>query len=136
MYATPSLQPVQDDEQYVALDGTQYPANWDKSTIPELTPVNLVAPPTNPALKVIGYHIDAGFNQVWETTAKSQPELDAELIDSALQALLVTDAVAVRCLKAGVPFTPTWETYTTDLRAIAAGGPGPLPGRPDYPAGS
>ena len=58
---------------------------------------------------------------------------DGEL---AAAALVKTDAVAVRCFKAGVAFPADWQSYVSALRAIVAGGQGPLPDMPAYPAGT
>lgn len=59
---------------------------------------------------------------------------------SAAQAALdKTDAVALRCWKAGVAFPASWVSYTAALRAIvgtASGTPSALPAMPYYPAGT
>lgn len=57
----------------------------------------------------------------------------------ARAALEVTDRVAHRCYKAGVPFPATWQTYTIALRNIANGtdtASAALPAPPAYPAGT
>ena len=51
-------------------------------------------------------------------------------------ALEKSDAVAIRCVKAGVVFPADWKTYVTSLRAIVNGGAGPLPAQPAYPVGT
>lgn len=57
---------------------------------------------------------------------------------TALTALGVTDAVALRCFKGGVAFPKDWNDYTWELRKIvdAESGDGSqsLPGQPAYPA--
>lgn len=58
---------------------------------------------------------------------------DAEL---ATAELAKTDAVAVRCFKAGAAFPADWQAYVIALRAIVNGGPGPLPAMPAYPPGT
>lgn len=55
---------------------------------------------------------------------------------TAQAALGETDATALRCFKAGVAFPPEWIAYVAALRAIVRGGPGPVPARPAYPAGT
>ncbi len=51
-----------------------------------------------------------------------------------------SDRVAIRCLKAGVPFPSDWQAYVATLREIVRttnGDPdAPLPTRPTYPAGT
>lgn len=60
----------------------------------------------------------------------------AVLIGQAKYALIQSDDTAIRCLKAGVAFPAEWLAYVAALRTIAAGGPGPLPDKPAYPAGT
>ncbi|MFH1157595.1 MAG: hypothetical protein V1721_01730 [Pseudomonadota bacterium] len=60
----------------------------------------------------------------------------AALKNQALDALTVTDLVALRCVKAGMPFPSDWWDYVTDLRAIVNGDDGPLPKQPAYPGES
>lgn len=50
-----------------------------------------------------------------------------------------TDIVAVRCIKAGVAYPASWQTYTAALRAIISGADTTstvLPVQPTYPAGT
>ena len=72
------------------------------------------------------------------TPAMQAAEAAAALIAQAKAALGVTDMVAMRCAKAGVPFTADWQAYTVALRPFAAGtATGALPTKPaQYPAGS
>lgn len=52
----------------------------------------------------------------------------ANLAPKITAALAKSDMVAMRCLKAGVPFPPEWQTYVTALRS------GMLPNQPAYPS--
>lgn len=56
----------------------------------------------------------------------------------ARAALDKTDMVAMRCMKAGVPYPAAWMTYTTALRAIisATGDAPALPSQPAFPKGT
>lgn len=54
----------------------------------------------------------------------------------ARSALDASDMTALRCMKAGIAFPADWQAYCATLRAIVAGTQsGPLPARPNYPAG-
>lgn len=52
-------------------------------------------------------------------------------------ALLKSDGVAIRCVKAGISFPSAWQTYVAQLRNIlkaTSGDPtAPLPNQPAYP---
>lgn len=77
MYADPSFNPVNDADQYIAPDGTKYPYNFPKASIPTLTPVTSTARPTDPTLIVTGFTIDGTYTQVWHTRAMNSAELAA-----------------------------------------------------------
>lgn len=54
-----------------------------------------------------------------------------------LGALNNSDSVALRCIKAGVPFPKEWQDYVKNLRALLnATVPLTLPVQPSYPAGT
>jgi hypothetical protein len=55
---------------------------------------------------------------------------------TAMEELDKSDMVAIRCLKAGVPFPQEWKDYVTALRLIVATGEGSLPEQPVYPEGT
>ncbi len=54
---------------------------------------------------------------------------------SAQDALRANDRVALRCVKAGVPYPDAWKDYDQALRAVIDGG-GEMPARPGYPEGT
>lgn len=58
------------------------------------------------------------------------------VIELARLALERTDSVALRCLKAGIPFPAEWAKYTKELRKIVTTEGGEIPKQPDYPIGS
>lgn len=64
------------------------------------------------------------------TAAQLQQQLQAQ----AQAALDKTDLVALRCFKAGVAFSPAWQSYTAALRAIASGADTASTGLPSQPA--
>lgn len=69
--------------------------------------------------------------------AVSQSAQDADILKAeAIHALLRSDAVAIRCVKAGMAFPLEWKTYVDQLRAIISSGTGDIPLQPAYPAGS
>lgn len=74
MYTNSTLKPIQDDELYIGLDGTQW-ANTDKSTISELHHVTLTDAPDASLNYVTGFHIDESYTQVWDYTPKAQDEI-------------------------------------------------------------
>lgn len=62
---------------------------------------------------------------------------DAPVLKARAQkALDASDMTAMRCFKAGVVFPTAWKNYVSALRSIVSGGAGPLPARPDFPAGT
>jgi hypothetical protein len=82
MYTDSTLQPIQDDAQYIAPKGTRYPSNWDKSTIPDLHAVTKTTVPTDPTLNVTGFIIDNTYTQVWQTTSKSSADIQTLILSS------------------------------------------------------
>ena len=78
----------------------------------------------------------------------SDAEVEAALAGLAWQqyqagaqtALDASDLVAIRCVKAGVPFPAEWQTYCNALRAIMRAPSGDptqaLPSKPEYPSGT
>lgn len=63
--------------------------------------------------------------------------LVASSIKAQARALLnASDMVAMRCMKAGLPFPVEWQNYVITLRAIMLSGSGELPNQPDYPSGT
>lgn len=59
---------------------------------------------------------------------------------SARGALVQSDAVAMRCMKAGIKYPKAWKDYDANLRAIVSASDGDataaLPQRPAYPEGA
>lgn len=68
--------------------------------------------------------------------ASASEILAASLIQSAQSSLDKSDMVALRCLKAGIAFPTTWQTFVASCRAIVNGGAGPIPDQPAYPEGT
>ena len=56
------------------------------------------------------------------------------VVRQARKALTDSDAVALRCFKASLPFPAEWHAYANALRQIIQTGTGTLPVRPAYPA--
>jgi hypothetical protein len=55
----------------------------------------------------------------------------------ARAALIASDMVALRCMKACVAYPGTWLSYVRTLRAIVVGTQtGPIPAQPAYPPGT
>ena len=152
---------VEDHQPYVAADGTTYTAQFPKSEIPGLQQVvSTDRPTTDPT----GYTMDGQARggvtvdraadgrewevvegvQVWRTTPRpamsteEQAAVNARDLHLAAEAqLAASDKVATRCVKASVPYPADWLARDATLRAIAGGkAPGPLPARPNYPAGT
>ena len=73
------LLPIQDNEQYIAPNGTTYPRNFPKDEIAELFPVTLAAQPENTVLLSSSIEPDGngGYIQVLETRPMTQEEIDA-----------------------------------------------------------
>jgi len=61
----------------------------------------------------------------------------ADLQGNALLALMeiqASDLVAIRCVKAGIPFPADWITYIAALRQVTEKSDMPI--KPPYPAGT
>ena len=91
------------------------------------------------------YLLPPGSAQITNDEASAMQQPTAAQIwknyQTSAQALLnKSDFVAIRCLKAGVDFPPSWLTYVTSLRAIVNANSGdptqPLPAIPSYPVGT
>lgn len=143
MWTDNTLSPIANGDDYTDADGTYYPAQFPKADIPGLFPVTETPRPDAAEVIVSGFHIDASHTQVWETQprpGKTPEELAAEerltLTREAYRAMTACDVTVLRCMKAGVAFPAEWVAYDAALRAILSGGNGPLPTRPDYPAGT
>jgi hypothetical protein len=59
-----------------------------------------------------------------------------EIKRQARTALVDSDTVAMRCIKAGVAYPEEWKKYDASLRAIASSGKGTMPTQPAFPAGT
>ena len=69
-----TLEIISDAAPCTGPDGTNYPWNWDKDTLPFLARITETAPPTGPTIIVTGWYVDDDNTQVWET----RPETDEE----------------------------------------------------------
>lgn len=79
MYADNNFNEVDDNRQYVAADGTQYPADYPKAQIVGLAKVTEIPAPVSQDVVVLGFTIDNTFTQVWQTRPKTQAEILAAL---------------------------------------------------------
>ena len=90
MYTNDNLVVINNNDPYIGLNGDQYPFNFPKNEIPELYVVTEVSAPTDNSLVVTGFHIELDdtdpenliYNQVWDTRAKTQQEIDGELAEA------------------------------------------------------
>ncbi len=68
---------------------------------------------------------------------KAVEQASALAMAEAQIALDKSDVTVLRCVEVGVALPVVWAAYRQDLRAIIAGKVlGPLPARPNYPAGT
>ncbi len=79
LYANENLEPVYEGQYYIGLNGTHYPANVPRTSIPNLHPVAETDRPTDPDLVVTGFIINSEFVQIWQTRTKNNAELAADL---------------------------------------------------------
>ena len=136
MYTDVYLKPIYEGHPYTSPSGTAYPSNFPKNEIPGLFLVAEIPRPNDPSLVITGFTIDESNTQVWQTRVKTQEELTSNLRGEVLRLLTITDMVALRCVKAGVPFPESWKTYTTILRDTFNTGTGLIPAQPAYPVGT
>lgn len=150
MYADKKMIPIKDTAPYVDAAGTKYPGNFPKSKISGLFKVKETAPPVDSNLVVTGFTINSNYEQVWTTREKTEQELMDDIniergatVAEAKIKLEWTDTVALRCVKAGVPFTEIWDAYVDSLRLVIRGDSSELPvppmdesGNIAYPPGS
>lgn len=88
MWTNESLIVIQDNDEYINAEGTQYPSNYPKDEIAGLFEVVEIARPNNPSKKVTGFHIeedDGVYTQVWDEVDKTSEELEADLENAKLQ---------------------------------------------------
>lgn len=78
MYTNDELMPIQDFQQYIASDGTRYPYNFPKSSIPELKKVTETPMPTDNNLIITGFIIDSTLTLVWQTKIKTDNQKNME----------------------------------------------------------
>jgi len=79
----------------------------------------------------------AGPGDTYSGGVFTRPAPASDYPAEARAALDASDMTAIRCVKAGVAFPAEWQAYCATLRAIVNGAQtGPLPVRPDYPAGT
>lgn len=65
------------------------------------------------------------------------PEQQEAELKAQIQVILdKTDSVALRCLKAGVPFPTNWQEFVATLRSLYSSGTGTIPETPAYPSGT
>ena len=81
------------------------------------------------------------INDCGTAHALKQADLEADkaaqqVKADALNAILKSDLVALRCFKAGVPYPADWKAHDGKLRGLINGGTGQLPELPAYPAGT
>jgi hypothetical protein len=82
------------------------------------------------------YEIDGDVvRETFETEAIPAPAAPSAR-SRALAALSDTDAVAIRCFKAGVAFPDEWRVYVEQLREIVRADSGELPKKPAFPEGT
>lgn len=145
---------IEDSAPFGAPDGTTYPAQFPKSEIPGLSTVQESPRPDDTptgytidgqargGVTITGWHVEAGA-QVWDV--EPRPDFSTEeaaalaardLIRGAIEAMGASDRTVLRCVESGIPLPTAWADYRAALRAIISGGPGPIPARPDYPAGT
>ena len=136
MYTDKTLQPIYDYQQYISTNGTIYPSHYPKNEIPGVFPVTPTPRPSDPYLVVTGFTINDQRIQVWQTREKTEEEHFGELKSEALSALTKSDSVAIRCVKAGIPFPADWQEYVAGLRAVVNGSALTLPEQPEYPEGT
>ncbi len=108
-------------------------ADLKSETLKEVGPV----PEGYTALDPSGTPFAKWNGSAWVTDTDAQSAAAAAALKASAQtALDKSDTTAIRCVKAGVDFPADWQTYVLALRAIIAGGPGPVPSHPAYPAGT
>ena len=99
--------------------------------------------PTKPHKNVDGVDINLTDQEITDLetqrTAWAAEQTKNNLIVTAQSALIKTDIVAARCVKAQVVFPSAWLTYVQALRAIVNGSDTvstSLPDQPSYPGGT
>lgn len=72
MWTDSTLKPIYDSDQYVASNGTTYPANFPKSEIAGLHAVTVTAAPDPTIYRSNEFTIDENYNQVWVTLSAEE----------------------------------------------------------------
>lgn len=104
MWTDANLKAIQEDDPYIAPDGTKYPHNFPKREIPGLIPVEETSPPDTDN-KITGFEIKRTNGlpmQVWKTEPQTAQEVTNEKAQSrqavieAIQKLELTQQRALR----------------------------------------
>ena len=140
MYTNDNLEPIHENQQYISADG-QYPANFPKSDIPNIYPVVTSADPTSATVIATGYVIEKivtppdltdpenpiyfpdVYNQVWQSRAKTQDEIDAEVAIARTAKKLEIELSYAAVAFAPIMFTAagsTSKSYNADSNAMTA----------------
>lgn len=98
MFVDRSGKIISDNDQYTASDGTVYPWNYPKESIPGLNRVTETQKPDANGVVVIGYHIDERHIQVWETRQESEEETKSRVNSAIFARLAENDSKIIRAL--------------------------------------
>lgn len=141
------IQSVDDLAPITTADGTQYPSNWDKSTIPNLIKVVEETRPDGTQFSIINTTVSLinGVPTLTYTTEpvviQQSPQLSPKpqlLWMDAQRALNISDRTIIRCIENGLTIPQDWKDYRNALRTIISNKTtsGILPILPTYPTGS
>jgi hypothetical protein len=74
MWTNDALSIINDHEPYTAKDGTKYPWNYPKDSIPGLYPVTLTPRPDDGDYAVTDFSINQDHVQVWDAVVRTEVE--------------------------------------------------------------
>jgi hypothetical protein len=75
MWTDSTLQVINDNDQYIGVDGTTYPWNFPKSEIPGLFAVMLAPSPDKVINEVHGFHITEDHVQQWDFSPLTEEQI-------------------------------------------------------------
>lgn len=128
MYKTPNGQ-INDNDPYTGADGTQYPGNFPKTEIAELSPITAVPQPAfDPLTQAVNQLPEVQVNGIW-TQQWAVTALDASIIKARGNAQVDNDLAAldlktIRSLREWAATQPTATQFIKDhaLAAVALRG--------------
>ena len=111
MYTDETLNPIYDNDQYTAPDGTQYPRNFPKYLINSLHKVTESIQSVDSSHVIDGFTINDRYEQVWTIREKTNEEI---LADKKKAIISLEQSVTQRRIRDAI-LTESGKTWLSDV---------------------